>query len=283
MIISAIPLHIPEDSNMDRSAIVSRGWNLTLDDRRLWGVAALVLISEVVIGLVLPGNFNVAWTIVNQGVSLLLTAFLNGILICMIAARLELRSLTVTEGLKAGLHWLLPIFVLNLLLQFPARAMLFVTQGTFTASTKKILESSQAGVWVLSLAFILLVSLLCSSIAIGAERAVILEGRSIGAALFRGWRLLWTYLGDFWGISIRLFLIALGIGLASGCVIGIFGVIATTGGSPGLTTTVSSLAITVLSVFFVPFTAATWTLAFREWQVQERSELPAALDVTHDQ
>lgn len=263
---------------MDRSAIVSRGWNLTLDDRRLWGVAALVLISEVVIGLVLPDNVNVTWTIVNQGVSLLFTAFLNAVLICMIAAHLEQRSLTVTEGLKAGLHWLLPIFVLNLLLQLPAWAVLFATQGTFTAGVEEILKSSQAGAWILLLVFSLLVSLLCGTIAIGAERAVILEDHSIGAALLRGWRLLWTYLGDFWGIGIRLFLIALGISLAFGCVIGILGVIAATGGLSVLTTTTSALATTVLSIFFVPFTATVWTLAFREWQAQERSELPVATE-----
>ncbi len=261
---------------MDRGAVVSRGWNLILDDRRFWGVAALVLIGRVIVGLILP-DAGPVWPIINRIALLIFTALLDGVLICMIATHLDQTPLTVTEGLKAGIHWLLPILAIVFLLEIPVWLVSAALEGAIAAP-----ESARAMVvqsfWTDILRFIVNtpITLLCGAIVIGAERVLILEGRSIGHALLRGWRLLWTHLGDFWGIGIRLFFIELGIGFAFGCVLAIFSMIRSIGGSPGLGGVVSILVIAIASIFIVPFVTAVWNLAFREWQAQEHNELSVA-------
>lgn len=259
---------------MDRGAIVSRGWDLTLEDRRFWGVAAIVLISRVIVGLILPDNGDV-WPIINRVALLLFTALLDGALICMLAAHLDQTPLTVTEGLKAGARWLLPLFAIVLLLEIPVWIVSAALEGLIVAP-----ESARAGAvqsfWTDILSFIINtpVALLCGAIGIGAERAFILEGRPIGQALLRGWRLLWAHLGDFWGIGIRLFFIILGIGLAFGCVFVVLGWLAASAVSSSLASIISVVVIAIASIFLTTFLTAVWTLAFREWQAQERSELP---------
>lgn len=265
---------------MDRGEIVVKGWDLVQANKRLWGIAAFVLLSGAVIRLVLPGDTDFFWMIVNNGISLLFTAFLNGALICMIVARLENRTLTVMEGFRAGWHWLLPLFVLSFLLQIPMWGMLFVAQGSLTVDPRALLESLslQAKMLILGVMLSLLIDLLCSAILVGAERAVVLEGRSIGRALQRGWQLLWDHLGDYWGIGIRLFVIVLGIGLAFAglsCVWTAFGSIIPDGVPSGLLSIISALGLAIVSSLLVPFGMATWTLAFRQWQAQERSDLAA--------
>lgn len=258
---------------MDRGAIVSRGWDLMLKNKGLWGAAAIILIIRAALQLILPINAGIVWALLNIGMNALFSAFLSGTLICMVIKILEQHPGGVVQGYRDGLRWLPPLFVLHFLLVIPSWLLSMVI-------FEPILNSSNVSVAevIRALAFLFLVQLpisaLFSAILIGAERAAILESHTVGSALMRGGQLLRKHLGDYWGIGVRLVLITLAGLVVFGCGIGILRMILHL--SAGQNAIEASLATTALDIFLSGFVAATWTLAFREWQVQERSDLPAA-------
>jgi hypothetical protein len=203
-------------------------------------------------------------------VSALFAAFLSGTLICMIVNILEQRPHGVAQGLRDGLHWLLPLFAIHFLLVLPNWILALINFGPPSSN----LDTGNAEVLKTAGTLFLIqlpIGLLCSAILVGAERAAIVESDSVGAALMRGWHLLWTHLGDYWGVGIRLFLITLGMLLVLGCGVGIFRVMLHS--STNQSAIEVKLVSTTLDIFLSGFVAAAWTLAFREWQAQERNEL----------
>lgn len=260
---------------MDRGAIVSQAWKLMLKNKGLWGAAAIILIMNAAVEFLLLSTAGVVWSLVNTGVSALFAALLSGTLICMIINILDQRPHGVAQGIRDGLHWLLPLFVLHFLLALPnwilSVIILNPASGNLDTGSAEVLKTV-AILFLIQLP----IGLLCSAILVGAERAAIVESNSVGAALKRGWQLLWTHLGDYWGVGIRLFLITLGVLVVLGCGVGILRVIVNV---PRSQSTIEvKLASTVLDIFLSGFVAAAWTLAFREWQAQEHGELSIATE-----
>lgn len=254
---------------MNRGAIVSQGWKLMLKNKTLWSVAAIILIPQAAVQFILPSNAGIVWSLISVGVGALFMAFLNGALICMTINILEQRPSQVMQAFRNGFHWLPPLFVVYFLLALPIWLVPLVTGepslSNSDLSGSELLRSAA----VLFLAEIP-ISLLCSAISVGAVRAIILENCTIDKSLQRGWRLLWSHLGDYWGIGIRLFLIFLAAFVPLSCVL------VTLEGlshpSTNQNAIITRLLTLIISVFLAGFEAAVWTLAFREWQKQERSE-----------
>jgi hypothetical protein len=132
----------------------------------------------------------------------------------------------------------------------------------------------------------LAVTLVTNGIGIGAERSVVLESRSILVALKCGVQLLIKRMGDF--LVVGLVLLGLGL-IISAIFLAITGPLVEAlasllgeGSLPLYFTSPVGLLFTVanflICAVFTVFVSTVWTLAFREWQSQERGELPVAIE-----
>lgn len=276
---------------MDRGAIISEAWSIMRSNRSLWGIAVLVLIASLITGIVAGLIDSVIVLIAGMIVGLLLTAFLSGALISMVNAIAADQPISVSAGFNAGVRWIVPLFMINLILTIPLWITTYFLSGSLTAALTgaglgSIAQIQQAiarfgAAWIL----ILLVSLLCSAIGVGAERTVVLRQRSGSEALKRGWQLLWVHLGDYVVIGLLLLVVSIGIGLLFACGMMATGFVFGTTRSSGYfssSLTLSTIIIAILSsaanIVITVLQSAAWTLAFREWQAQERSELPVAVE-----
>jgi hypothetical protein len=208
----------------------------------------------------------------------------------MVSAISEKRPVNFSTGMDAGFHWIGRLFVINLILAIP----IWIVARFYTRSWEAVLgwSISQIYQWIvtfgISATFILLVSILCNAIGIGAERAVVLRQHSVSKALKQGGRLLWTRLGDYVVIGLLLVVVGTGIALLFGCgmlVTGyVFGPVDSIRSLDYFlgSWTVSSVIRTILwlaaSIVITVFESTVWTLAFREWQAQEHSELSVATE-----
>ncbi len=258
---------------MDCGAMVSQGWKVMLQNKSLWGIAAIILISKAAIELVLPDGKSVVGSLINTGVTSLFGALLSGVLITMVVGILEQRPHGIVRSFRKGIHWFLPLFVLIFSLSLPNWILSLVNFGSDSSVLKNGAEIfNELGIF---LVIQFPVSLLCSAILIGAERAIILESHSVGAALKRGWQLLRKHLGDYLEISIRIFIIVV-VGLvAFGCGVETLRLILHSPLTPN--TSEVKLSSLIINILLSGFGAVVWTLAFREWQAQERSELSVAI------
>lgn len=268
---------------MDRGAIISEAWSVMRSNRPLWGVAVLVLVASLLVGIFLGLADSLLLSVAGMLAGVLLTAFLSGSLISLVNAIATGQPINVLAGVKAGFHWLAPLFIINLILTVPVWMVTAVLGGSIAAlggnngaSIVQAIARSDA-TWLV----VFLVSILLNALGVGTERAAVLRQLSVLASLKQGWRLLWTHLGDFVGIGLRLLLVSIGIGLLVACSLMATGFVF--GASRSSIYYTSSLTLANIIVLLISLTAnialtvfqsAAWTLAFREWQAEEQSELP---------
>ena len=129
----------------------------------------------------------------------------------------------------------------------------------------------------LTQAILVLVSLCAGAIAIGADRAVVLEGSPVLAAVVRGWNLLRGRFSSYIKIGLVAALVTLALGLlmalAQSLMVGpaaAFGVPATEVELARLNANPFMPAAMALNVAFntlaLILLTGVWTLAFRHWQ-----------------
>ncbi len=190
---------------------------------------------------------------------------------------------------------IIPLFLLQLIWQVPLRLAVWIVNGvpqgaigpvsspeTLTGSALVFLAGqSFLGQQVDFLAFmnqgiILLAILAAGAIAIGADRAVVLEDLLVPAALARGWNLLSSRFSSYVKIGLIATLVTLALGLLmawrQSLLIGpaAFGApvteaeIARLNANPlTIVGTVINIAFSILELILI---TGVWTLAFREWQ-----------------
>ncbi len=265
---------------MDRGAIISEAWSIMKSNRSLWGIAGLVFIVQVINVLLFGWIDSLIPSIIETLVDLLLAALLSGALISMVNAISEKQPVSFSTGMDAGFRWLSRLFIINLILAMPIWVIgYFYTRSlnaALTAEASWSLTQIQqwTGAFGVSVVFILLASILCNAIGVGAERAIVLRQHLVMKALKHGWQLFWTHLGDYIGIALRLLVISIGIGLLFAC--GLLSTGFVFGSSGSISIIVRTIISLIVSIVITVLESATWTLAFREWQAQERSNLPAA-------
>jgi hypothetical protein len=118
------------------------------------------------------------------------------------------------------------------------------------------------------------VVILAQCVAVGAERAAVLERLNAGAALKLGWHLLWRQLGDFVVIGVLLLLVSMALSAGLSCVGSIL-----LGGwlnaalrdsqlqalSP-ITWLSTGLIVWLIMAFGYLFTTGVWTFAYQQWR-----------------
>jgi hypothetical protein len=237
-------------------------------------------------------------SIIQGGVSLAITAFTSGALISMVNLIEEGQTVSVGRGVQAGLRRLVPLFVVTLTLQIPIWLVAFLQTRSLLYAFTSNNQSSFANpnlllsTGVFYFIFNLSITLLIQAIGVGAERALVLEKRSVFAALKIGLGLLWRKLKDFVIIGFIFLLLTILVFVLftlmsstlfrstafspiAGPQNAVFG-LSSTFFNP--TTAVFFILSILFGLFVAVFVSGVWTLAFREWQAQERSELSVAAE-----
>ncbi len=291
---------------MNYSGLFKRSWSITW---RYPSMALVVLIGTLInllLSFVLrpvfspfaPVGSDSAFfiNIVLMVVNLAITAFTAGALISMVNALEEGLPISVGFGVQAGLNRMVPLFFVTLVLQIPlwlvtvlqTRSLLgiFATSGQLSFGNPNALISTGLAYFMLNL----FVALLVGAIGVGAERVTVLQKQSVLAALKSGWNLLWRKLKDFVVIGLIFLLLIVLLLVMYYCASSIFinyAAASIFSGTPSIASSLSSMFVNpvtalffvvgiLFSIFAAVFVSSVWTLAFREWQAQERSELSVA-------
>lgn len=195
---------------------------------------------------------------------LAVNAFATGAVISMVDVIAGGKRVGVSHGFKAGLRWLRPLLIIEVVLLLPIWALRFFVSVFLESSADVELLGALGGNFIALQLLLFLLGILTGAISVGAERFIVLAGVPIAAALRRGCWLVVDRLRDF---TI--------IGLLTGVVVSVIT------GSAKLMLTVASIAhqeygflttlITgvielILVVMAALWLSSVWTLAFRHWQ-----------------
>ncbi len=271
---------------MKVSQLFNRAFAMMFRNAALWVVTLSMLLVDIIFSM-LVGEITTFTAILTTLVGLAITAIVTGALVKIFDEMAEGRNPTVQEGFGAGGRTAVPLMLVQIILQVPVWIVAFAATGsllnTFAAATRPEALSgssllSSLGSFSLAVVIILLVSLFMSTIGIGAQRAVVLEGSPVVAALLRGWNLLWSQFTSYLKIGLAAIVISLALGLVLACPASLaigaaaFGSALATGSAsaagPGATAmlavvTILSLLVSTLSQILFN---GVWTLAFRHWQ-----------------
>jgi hypothetical protein len=236
---------------------------------------------------------GIVWTIF----AFLLATFTDGALMSMVNSISSGQKISVGTGFHAGSKRFLPLLAVRFMLALPALILSLIAAvsigqmvitnlpetvpfGAFARSFSDV-----AGWGMLSF----VVALLMTAIGVSAERAVVLDELSIWPAMVKGWKTLWSKFGDYFTIMLLFIMAGIIVGLILACILTpilcgtIIGFTAYTAAGMRNNNAIMSIAgpsliITVLvgllfGALVNVFSSSVWTLAFREWQSQERGEL----------
>ncbi len=293
---------------MQRTALFKQAWLITWRYKALWAISLFGSVAYFVFEALyhpLPPfeesidvieSLFALYAAVSVIVAFLTTAFVSGALISLVNSITNHETITLGGGFRAGLRWMLPLTLIAVVLMIPVWLILFNPAGTVltifgsyyshpgTVQVTNLL--TYAHFIFTEIGRLLMVTLVMNAVGIGAERSVVLEGRSILAALKRGVQLLINRIRDF--IVIGLVLLGLGL-IISALFLGITGPLVESLASllgesslPLYFTSPVGLLFTIanflICAVFAVFASSVWTLAFREWQAQEHSELSVATE-----
>ncbi len=259
-----------------------------------WVVVTSMLLILYLFGR-LVGGYNAITQNLNGLVSMIAVALLVGAAVKIFNEMAEGQNPSIIDGFQEGVRRMIPLFLLQLIWQVPLRLVVWIVNGvpqgeigpvgspeTLMGSALIFLAGqSFLGQLVNFLAFmnqgiILLAILATGAIAIGADRAVVLENLPLPAALARGWDLLRSRFSDYVRIGVAATLVTLALGLLmtllQSLLIGpaAFGLpvseaeMARLNANPlTMVATIINIAFSILELILI---TGVWTLAFRGWQ-----------------
>jgi hypothetical protein len=282
--------------------LFKQAWLITLHHKALWAISLFGSVAFFVYdALFRPKPTEETMFIINWAVYVialfLTTAFVSGALMILVNSIADHETITLGGGFRAGLRWVLPLTLMTIILMLPVWLILYNPAGTLltifadkfaapdSVPVTSLLNNSRF-ISVSSYGFILAVTLVTNGIGIGAERSVVLENRSILVALKRGVQLLIKRVGDF--LVVGLVLLGLGLVISviflsiTGPLVEALASLLGEGSLPLYFTSPVGLLFTVanflICAVFTVFVSTVWTLAFREWQAQERGKLSVATE-----
>ena len=199
--------------------------------------------------------------------------------------------MTVNDGIRVGLRHMTQLALIDLTLIIPTWIILYAVTGEvatiFTSELGQpggllaINAVAYIGSFLGAVGLIILVILITGVIGIGAKRAVMLEDQSVLAALQRGWQLLRTHLIDYVVIGPTLLGLVIALGFLFAATIGqmVTSMLPSQGGAiepAAMYTNPIGIAWIVfnllLSALIEVFASGVWTLAYRQWRTDNRSE-----------
>jgi hypothetical protein len=231
--------------------------------------------------------------LVLGGVMFLLLTFAEGGLISLVNTIRNREPISLRAGLAAANQNFLPLLGVRGMLALPllivsgliARSILPAFFALFTEPTGERLFNLGT---IANLAgtggVLLLLGLLITAIDVGAERAVVIEHKPLGAALGRGLQLFIRNFVAYVGIGVLFVITGLIVGAAFAFIMApfMFVFILPTVRQPDLayvtfTTNlagpIAAIAVFIgllLGILVAVFTSTMWTLSFREWQEDEQ-------------
>ena len=248
--------------------LLKRAWMI------MWWYPALVVISTLAmlpavifrfitnsfITPIASANAVTVVRFVELAMVIVCNAFSAGALIALIKASEEGKPAKLGTGLRAGMHWLIPLFGFEIVARLP---QLTASAGILAA----------------------IVGLLVNGVIIGAVRAVVIEKRSFIQSWHRGAELLFSEWRDFLALGVILLLLSLAFSYgiqhlehlvqSVGLILGIshMNFFSVELNLESLTANPASLAalffLFIVVAFLAVFSAAVWTLAFRIWQMKQ--------------
>lgn len=281
---------------MSRRELLSQAFAIVRRSPALWSIALLGLAINTISSLL---SVDVAVAITGTITAFLIVAVMDGALIGMVNSLAEGETVSLWDGLRAGLARWMPMLLTNLALIIPVWIVLVLLSGSIAAifasgygrpDTFQPMNTINVMGSVFSLAGVVIaINALTAGVGVGAERAIVLEEAPIGAALRRGLTLLRANVSDFLSIALILF----GVGLAASLIFGLLieqmvitfispQVIKTAAdGSSTLdpvafSTSPAYIILVVISLLLgsllTAFASSVWTLAFRNWKrIEEES------------
>jgi hypothetical protein len=276
---------------MNRTQLFREAWSILKRNPALWSIALIGLAVDFIVNLlvlVAPPDAAVLRTLLAFAV----TAFTTGALISMVNAIADGQTATFIDGLQAGWRRFVPLLAVSGTLFLPVWMTIFFLSGSaliiFTsglgqpggipATDVLSMIASFFKTADIAVAMVVAVSVFTNVIGIGAERAVVLDGAPVIAALKQGWQLVQTKARDYLSIGLLLFGVVLAIGLVFAFALGpLLGMMDTALSSSGDTSGPAASFLNPANVIFIVirlvvnslftvFTISVWTLIYREWQ-----------------
>lgn len=260
----------------------SQSWQQMLDMTR---TLLNQILSDQTLGTIVA--IGIVWTII----AFLLATYADGALISMVNAIRSGQKLSVGDGFRAGARRFLPLLAVRFILVLPTLALgiiiAIVTSQTLLTSQSDV-GSQQfffrtlgtiAGLGLLSF----IAALLMMGIGVSAERAVVIDELPIGSSIVKGWKFLWSKLGDYFIIVVLFIGVAIVAGMVFVCLfvpifcgaaslgtLGAFGdnnlnIFTRTVVFTGPILVGSVLLGLLVGTLVNVFTSSVWTLAYREW------------------
>ena len=281
---------------MNTSSLFMRTFSMMFRNAALWVVTLSMLLIPWLFGRLVGGQN--AFTVNLAGlVNMVAVAILIGAVVQIFNEMAEGRNPSVIDGFNAGMRKTLPpLLLLQLIWQVLPRLAVAIVNGNpqvaiWPVASPELLRGSDLMFLVvgsflgqgnalsafLGQGSILLAILVTGAFAIGADRAVVLEGLPVPAALARGWNLLHGRFSSFVRVGLAAALVTLALGALMAALQSLmvgpaaaFGVPATEAELARLNANPFLPAATALNVAFntlaLILLTGVWTLAFRHWQ-----------------
>ncbi len=280
-------------------------WNYSMNfgDMRAFGAMpfeARAILREMFSSTTLNTLFviGLVWAVI----AFILATFAQGAMINMVSEMDAGGKPGVGAGVRAGARRFLPLLAVRFILALPTLLIGLVTASMALSTVSNLLNDtgpSLADIRGLGITAALgtvsfLLGVLMVGIGVSAERAVVLEDQPIMPSLARGWKLLWSKLGDYIVIVVLFIAVGLVAGLIFACILipvlcafiggGIGSAVSVQRDNPLLIATLfvgpAVIVAVLLSLIFgtlvTVFTSGVWTLAYRQWRADFfNPQLPA--------
>lgn len=258
----------------------------------LRGALRLDPLADVLVNLPLPATdliralvpdlasvAGVALTLVLGALLILVGAAANGALLTLTQAVERGDDVTLKIGLQAGVKYVWPLVVLRLLLNLPAIGLALLALLSVGGQSTVTQALQTAGLLPLFLIMGLIAGVLAGAIGVGADRACVLDGVGVIAAVRRGAALLRQHFSRYLALTGIFVASALLVIFTLACPLSILlsdtvsalaqGVPLGTNLTPILLSTPIGLAagavLMLLYAFFTAFTSVAWTLLYRRY------------------
>ncbi len=229
----------------------------------------------------------IAWIII----AFLLATYADGALISMVNTISGGQKVSVGDGFRAGAKRFLHLLAVRLTLALPALILAIMAAGVASQwffgpgddlNPRQFFTpafGAAAGLGTLSF----VVALLMMGVGVSAERAVVIDELPIWPSIVKGWKFLWSKLGDYFIIVVLFIGVAILAGIVLACILapilcgtiglGTLGALGDNNAPfftravvfTGPTILIGVLLGLLIGTLVNVFSSSVWTLAYREW------------------
>lgn len=258
---------------MNRTALLKRAGSIWLHTPALWIVTLIGILVQAIASYALREP-SIGVGILQTVLAFIVTAFTSGALISLVNSAASEERASIGAGIGSGLRNLAPLLITSLILAIPVWILLVLATGSITdviasglgqpnsLQISDLLNNLGGLLSIVGVVFV--IAVLVHAISVGAERAIVIDGQAIVAALKKSVLLLRTKVVDFitWGLILAVAILGLEMIVAV-----IFGQLINV---PDFDQSVLGTILITLNVIVGALTtvliSTIWTLVYREWQ-----------------